>query len=287
MGSDNTLPGNVVEILRSVVAFAKEPNLSRVADTLHISRPTLRKHLKQFEEVVGSPFLQRIDHTTYQITDFGNRLLSDVESWLGEGEALLNAKLKGTGSLFRASLDLDDDWFEIQQHPLNSLWDHKTPLLSEGFKCWLEARGWIESDAFKPIRDQIVITRTMADDWVIVEIGEKSSMTFWLGWEHVKSALGKTLSSSPITTEADELLLHAFRKANLTGTPWYDHVSTTLPKSATGERIPVNYRRLVLPCRFPDASPAIASLVERTDELVIGDFEVPRVNQQTGGASHQ
>ena len=49
--------------------------------------------------------------------------------------------------------------------------------------------------------------------------------------------------------------------------------STKLPRSASGDLLPVHYQRLVLPLHFPDGSAAIGVLAARTNNVEIESLD--------------
>ena len=48
-----------------------------------------------------------------------------------------------------------------------------------------------------------------------------------------------------------------------------DHIHTQLPDKDGKEMVPISYQRLLMGCRFPDGSFALAMLVDRTNNIII------------------
>ena len=145
--------------------------------------------------------------------------------------------------------------------------------------AWVSAKGALEAPEIRLVRDNAIMVRSIDENYIIMEIGKDAAMMDWLGEKWCLSAIGKPLSSTPMSSLADQIVTYSYRQAILLGTPWYDHVSVELPRPILGNTERAYYRRLVLPCKLPDGSPVIASVVEITDELVIDGLEVLSTSQ--------
>ncbi|MEL6505154.1 MAG: LysR family transcriptional regulator [Pseudomonadota bacterium] len=278
------LSENVVERIRSLLAFSQTPNFTQAANSRNVSRPTLRRHLAELEDACGATLLERLDHTTYQLTDQGMALATSGKSWLKTGQQIVSGNFDPEELAHNIKLTLPDGWVRVQRHPISAIWAHNADLMDRGMKAWMESRGRIDAPAFEKLRPFLIVFRQRRGEWLLIEIGEESSLAKWLGPIRAKSEIGNPLSLSSISTESDDALVAAFDTVNRSGDLWYDHISGSFPSAKDGTRRHVNYRRLVMPCSFPDGSFAIGSLVERCDALVIDGFEVSSVNQQGGGA---
>ena len=248
--------------------MGRKLNLSQAADDAGIARPTLRRHVRGFEEMCGRP-LFFLDGQSYRVSEFGHRLLPLIEGLLRQSRQLVSPAAAWLGELRYGSVRVDGNAFLIQQHPLNRLWSHDVPTLHRGLQRWTDARGALEAEAWGETRDELVVLRRGPDEWVCVSVGEQSALARWLGWEWAKSAVGKPMAQNPIGNEANELLLAPLDHVASLGGVWYDHVSATFRRPGETQWQRVTYQRLVYACTFPDGSVAVATQVETTDRIDI------------------
>ena len=277
------LPTNIIALLEGFLVVSETLNISQAAKTMKISRVTLQNRLKQLEDLCGYKLLEFDSHNRYKLTPRAKNWVQEVRVWLRQGEDIFSLSDERSKGLLHNSPERSDESFYCQQHPLNCLWEHNTPYLQLMMHSWLEAKGQFSNAAFQQLRENAILARLHDDNFIIMEIGENAAMMKWLGPKWCLSAIGKPLSSTAMSSKADQIITYSYRQAILQGAPWYDHVSTELPRPEKGTHERAFYRRLVLPCKLPDGSPLIASVVELSDELVIGDLEVSRVHQPTQG----
>ena len=267
------MPPQFVEIIRSALAFAECGNFSSAAVKLGISRPTLRRHLNQLNDLCGASLMKRLDHTTYTLTETGEQVLTDAAAWLQQGAAILDQSDQTLTGLFHAHIDEPAEQLHLQQHSLDRVWEEGSEDLANAASAWMLARGDIDHEALLNIRKVAITIRLSDGEWRIVEIGEDTALAAWLGPAASRSSIGKTLRLTPLSSKADRFLVHPFHQAHLQGTPWYDHVSIRLAKPGELQRDDVQYRRLVLPCRFADDSRAVMSVSVMTGDLNIPGFD--------------
>lgn len=277
-------PISLDELFSSLSAFAATPNLTKAAEVRSLSRPTLRRHLFELERMSSEPILHRVDHTNYRLTAYGERVALRAEEWLRAGENLLNEATNGSSDFWHESLDFPEGWLRVQQHAISSIWTHGANFLAQGLEAWTKAQCQLEAPEMAALRRFFVVARQRKGEWLLIEVGEESSLAQWVGLSRARAEIGLPVSLNTISTEGNLATTYAYEQASKTGSPWYDHVSVALPKERDGARFQVNYRRLVLPSQLNTGSPVIVSLVERHDELVIDGFEVPRVLQQGSAA---
>ena len=278
------LPKNVIALLEGFLAVADTLNISQSAKVMKVSRVTLQNRLKFLEKLCGYSLLELDSHNRYKLTTRAEYWAQEVRVWLRQGEDVFSLSEERAKGLLQSSPRKYGETFFSQQHPLNCLWEHNSPYLNSMMKAWMDAKGQFNSPDMMHVRDNAILARLHDDNFIIMEIGENAAMTKWLGSEWCLSAIGKPLSSTAMTSKADQIVTYSYRQTILQGSPWYDHVSTELPRPKLGTFERANYRRLVLPCKLPDGSPLIASVVELSDDLVIGDFEVPRIHQSSRGS---
>jgi len=275
----NNLPKNVIALLEGFLIVSDTLNISQAAKILGISRMTLQNRLKQLEKKCGYKLLEFDNHNRYKLTPRAENWVQEVRVWLRRGEDIFSwVEERSTGLLHSFPLK-DGEQFYCQQHSLMSLWKHETPYLVSMLETWIKAQGEFENPAIQLVRDNAILARMIDDKYIIMEIGKDAAMMSWLGEEWCRSAIGKPLSSTPMSSLADQIVTYSYRQSTLLGTPWYDHVSVELPRPVKDTKERAYYRRLVLPCKLLDGSSVIASVVEITDKLVISGLEVPSINQ--------
>ncbi|MEM7426384.1 MAG: LysR family transcriptional regulator [Pseudomonadota bacterium] len=269
------LPNNLYAILQSFLTLATTLNLSRTTRALQITRQSVRRHIVQMEELAGTKLFS-YRNNQFSLTADGIRWQREVELVLEQTRMLFDAPTSLIDGMPTVNLTLpgDDNYFYAQQHPIVRIWDETAvPLIREGFEAWSLGASSLEHPAMQGIRPYLVVYRQLKEDWVYTEIGEKSSYASWLRSSLSRSAVGRTYLDDILNTKADRFLLLAHTSVSRTGTPWYGHVSTKLPREKMGDLVPVNYQRLVLPCHFPDRSPAIAVLIARTNRIDIAGLD--------------
>ena len=266
------LPSNVIALLYGFLAVAKTLNISHAAETLKISRATLQNRLKELENLCGYQLLEFDSHNRYKLTAQAESFLKEVRIWLRQGDDIFSRNQAIPKGLLHYSPQNPDETFYCQQHPLSSVWKHNTPYLQSAMKAWLKFKGRFDGPDFSYIRNNAILARLYEDKFIITEIGKDAAMNDWLGTEWCLSAIGNPLSSTPMSSKADQIITYTYHQAIIQGSPWYDHISAVLPRPEKGAEEQAYYRRIIFPCQLPDGSPLIASVVEITDDLVMGDL---------------
>ena len=266
-------------MLRSFVTLASCLNLSAAVRELGVTRQTIRRHIKELELLKGERLFEQIDRH-YQLTPAGTASLPVAESLLASAEAWVRGEAARESGLAHVSVDIsDDDKFHAQQHPINQIWSIAPPLIQRGLQDWTTAQSHLEHCSLKKVRPYMVVYRRHGDEWLCVDVGEKSSYASWLGWRWAKSAVGRSFTQDPIHSDADRFMIRAYDSVSLFGGVWYDHVSTRFPRREGGEPQSVNYQRLVAACTFPDGAPAVAALVARTDKIIIEGLDCKTISK--------
>ncbi|MCK4711833.1 MAG: LysR family transcriptional regulator [Marinosulfonomonas sp.] len=265
------------ELLRSYTTLARTLNLSKAVRELGSTRQTVRRHISLLEESKGEALFV-LEDRQYQLTEAGRRSLPEAEELLARGVAWLNNQSGHINGLSRLAINSGPDFFYyLQQHPLGRLWTDSSQLLQQGFQCWADAKGEIESDAFAPIRPHLMIFRQLEHDWICVEVGAESSYAKWQGWRWARSSIGRGIANLPGGAEFANLLSQSFEDVHVHETVRLDHIHTQLPDRNGEEMVPVSYQRLLMGCRFPDGDFALAALVGRTHNIDIEGLSDERV----------
>ncbi len=268
--STRHFPANLYPILRSFLRLAETLNLSKTTNGLQITRQSVRRHIDQLEELTGSRLFTH-EHNQYGLTAAGSRWMSEIANLIEQIDILFGASSKMINGLPSVKIQISDGHhFFAQQHPVVHVWNDSTPpLIRRGLEAWAIGQSALDHEAMRVIRPYLLVYRQLKSEWVCTEVGENSSYATWLGSTWAKSALGQAYDDDPIKSQADHFMLKAHAMVSRTGAPWYDHISTKFPRQESGELVPVNYQKLVLPCHFPNGSPAVAVLVARTDKVCI------------------
>ncbi len=257
------------ELLRSFTTLARTLNLSKAVRELGSTRQTVRRHISLLEESKGESLFV-LEDRQYHLTEAGRQSVREAEELLARGEAWLNNQSDHINGLSRLTYkDKADFSYHLQQHPFGDIWRSGTPLLQQGFQCWADAKGEIETDAFAPIRPYITVFRLFEDDWICAEVGSKSSYATWYGWQAERSSIGRAIVDMPGGRGFGKLLSQSFRDVHEQGGGRLDHIHTQIEDQHGPELVPITYQRLLLGCRFPDGSFALATLVDRTHNIDI------------------
>ena len=67
-----------IRVLRYFLAVAREGNITRAADVLHVTQPTLSRQLKDLEQELGKKLFIRSSHSVF-LTDEGMLLRNRAE----------------------------------------------------------------------------------------------------------------------------------------------------------------------------------------------------------------
>lgn len=265
------------ELLRSFSKLAETLNLSKAVRELGSTRQTVRRHIRLLEERTGQ-VLFTLEDRQYHLTEAGRRALPEANELLARGAAWLNNSSGHINGLVHlAHQDEMGFSYYLQQHPLGDLWTGGTVLLQKGFQCWADAKGEIESEAFAPIRPFITVFRMLENDWVCAEVGSQSSYATWYGWQAERSSVGRGISNMPGGNGFSPLLSKPFADVHIHGGARLDHVHTQIDTQNDDTLVPISYQRLLLGCRFPDGSFALATLIDRTHNIRVDGLSDERI----------
>ncbi len=268
MGEINPSP-LLYEQMRSFVELARTLNLSEAVRNLGSTRQTVRRHIAYLEEARGESLFEVRDRR-YRLTEVGRNAFREAEELIARGKAwLVNASGHENGLFYLCAEHVEGFTYYLQQQPLGMMWKSKSGLLPFGMQCWAEARGEIEAEAFARIRPWLMIFRKLEDDWVCVEVGDKSSFATWYGWKRKSSSVGRGIATLPGGTGFANLLSQPFHETRMTEGVRLDHIHTRIPDAENTELVPMSYERLLMNCYFPDGSNAIAALINRTWDISI------------------
>jgi hypothetical protein len=262
-------PPLLFEMMKSFASLARTLNLSKTVRNLNSTRQTVRRHIALLEEIKGEPLFS-LEDRQYHLTDAGKRALREAETLVARGEAWLNNDSGHVRGLQHLASENELGFpFYLQQHPLSVLWRDGSALMRFGFRCWAAAEGEIENPAFAPVRPYLMIFRQLGADYICVEVGESSSYATWYGWRWERSSVGRGVADMPGGPGFANLLMQPFQDVLTSDSVRLDHIHTQVKKAEGEERLPISYQRLLMGCRFPDGSQAVAALVDRTYNIDI------------------
>lgn len=265
-----------LDMMRSFCVMARHLNLSRSAELLDLTRQTIRRHIHLIEESRGERLFELKDKK-YHLTEAGRAALDGAESIVAKGLAWLKGQYDVRDGL-QAIRIRDDDGrpvFFSNQHKLTRIWEDGTDLLQRAFHCWVEAKGAIESEKFAPVRPFVLVFRRYKSEWLCAEIGEKSALAKWFGWEWAKSSIGRHIDEIPATTIYGEYIADAYNEVRKTASPRLDHQFRRTARKIGGPLEPMSVQRLLLSCKFPDGDMALVSVVHMTH-----DVEIPGLDRK-------
>ena len=270
----NRAPNIMHEMLRSFVTLARYLNLSHSVDHLGSTRQTVRRHIEMLQSLRGEKLFAFVDRQ-YVLTDEGALALVEAERILQLDDAWMRKEIRVVDGLFavRYSADGDVPYFS-QQHPIDTVWKLGTPLIQKGLSCWVEAKSQLETPELEAVKDYLLAYRRHHNDWLCVNIGEKSSYATWLGWSWAKSAIGRPLSDDPMASPADRYVSDAYDNILLSGGVRVDHVYTKIARNHGEVPEPISYQRLIMRCMFPNGDHALVTLVDRTNSVQIAGVDL-------------
>lgn len=274
----NKRPGEAIlfELLRSFSTLARTLNLSKTVEELGATRQTVRRHIDILEKNLGKKLFVLVDRQ-YQLTKDGQEALDEAEELLARGQAWLSGFLRHVDGFDHIQRDDGELCYYMQQHRMTDLWNFGTPLLQAALEAWVIAKGRLEASEFAPMRPYLMIFREQGDDWVCVEVGDKSSYASWYGWTWQRSSVGRPLSALPGGVDFAKVTSKPFRDVATSYAARFDHIFSRIEHGDDGGTLPIAYQRLLLRGQFADGSFALFSIIERTYDLEIPGLDRERI----------
>lgn len=257
------------EMLRSFTTLAETLNLSRAVEQMGTTRQTVRRHISTLEQIKGER-LFIVDDRQYHLTEAGRHALQEAQDIQARGLSWLNNEAGHRGGLHHIVKREGAGWyFYLQQHSIQKVWTGQSELLKAGVKCWAEAEGEITHEAFDLVRPYLMVFRRASVGWVCSGVGGKSSYATWYGKQWEYSAVGREVPRLPGGQTHASQLHQPFEEVRASRGMRYDHIHTLMDRGVEGQTEPISFKRLLLGCRYPDDSFALASLVVRSHDLEI------------------
>lgn len=257
------------EMVRSFTTLARTLNLSHAVVSLNSTRQTVRRHIKQLEQIKGEALFS-LENRQYRLTPAGERALPEAEDIIARGMAWVSGQSGLVGGLqYLRFVDVDGWCHYQQQHPISGVFCSENTLLGSVMAAWATAGGDLEHEALRAVRPFCTISRAVRDDWLFTEVGEQSSYVSWFGWKAARSSIGAGLSQMPGGIGFGRLVNAAYEEVRTTQSVRLDHIYTLFPLGDDGVVTPIAYQRLLLGARYPDDSFAMLSLVRRTYDVEI------------------
>lgn len=262
-------PALLFEMLRSFVTLADTLNLSQAVKRLNSTRQTVRRHISQLEESMGTA-LFTIDDRRYNLTDAGQRSILPAQSLLAQGEMWHQGKFFDVAGLNQTSFEDPSGWyFHQQQQPLAEVWQGTSKLMKASLSAWAQSSGQLEHEAMQVIRPYLLVYRNSPTGWLCMEVGEKSFYSNWWGWTKARSSVGRSLVDFPGGAEVATVMSVPYREVAATQGLRVDQVLTKMPREDGGELIPIAFQRLLMGGYLADGSFVLLVAVDMPDELKI------------------
>ncbi|MEH6645228.1 LysR family transcriptional regulator [Sulfitobacter sp.] len=266
-------PALLYEMMRSFSGLAHTLNLSQAVEELGSTRQTVRRHIGQLEEAMGHKLFD-IQQRRYTLTDHGTRALAPARLLLDQGSVWLQGQFQDVDGMLRVSFEGDTGWvFHQQQLPMSRIWSGRSELLREALKAWTQSEGRLESKGMLHVRPYILAYRDIADSWICVEVGEKSFYSNWYGWAEARSSIGRNLNQFPGGEQFMSLATAPFTDVSESHGVRIDQIISKMRLSGDGPMQYIAFDRLLLGVQMPDGSPAIISVVDRAEEILITDVD--------------
>ncbi len=261
--------GLLFEMLRSFVALSETLNLTKATKIVSSTRQTIRRHIDYIEMAKGERMFALIGQQ-YYLTQAGQRSLKAAKEIVARGSGWLSGDLQEVDGLERVEQkDNSGQVYITRQHDLRALWESGTSRLQTGFSCWAQAEFRIDSPEMLGIRPYLVVYRLYKKNWQCVEIGDKSLFSQWLGRDWAKSNVGHHVGSTPASTTFGNVILSEYEEVHFRGGVRLDHIYRVARKEMDGPLLELKFQRLLLGGTFPDGSPAILVLADKTDAIQI------------------
>jgi hypothetical protein len=245
-------------------------NLTEAANLLNVTRQTVKRHLKDFEDLKGQK-LFALHRGRYQLTEDGRDTLIEVSDIVQriEGLSPSNRYVISTRNGYEHSryVDEDDVQFFSQQHSVGSPKLYHAPLIEELVRAWGNGLTNLYHPAMDPIRPYLVVYRRRVDGWICVEVGEKSAYSRWFGKDWARSAQGALSQNDKAGDDYNSFISRAYEGINSGGGIRLDHIHARLPRSGRKKPQPVSFQRILAGCAFPDGQRALVVLVVITDRI--------------------
>lgn len=257
------------EMLRSFTTLARHLNLSRAVAELSSTRQTVRRHISQLETLKGGALFKLHDRQ-YRLTELGERVLPEAQDLVARAEGWAQGNSSIVNGLQRLA-QVGDDGFYLyqQQHPIGRIFRMENPFLRNVLQAWAVSGGEIEHEAMQAVRENVMVFRRSGDEWLCVEIGEKSSFMSWFGRSIAQSSIGRAMDNFPAQDSFRYLLRLAYQEVETTEGVRLDHTLTRIARHEGGELIPLSFQRLLAAAKFPDGSFAMISTLLRTYDIEI------------------
>ena len=259
-------------MLRAFDELARSLNLSEAAETLGVTRQTVRRHITELEESRGGP-LFALRKQTYELTPTGKAALSGARSILRQVDRWSRGEVNSTSGFqhleYAKYVSNGGKKFLCQQHPVSAVSHCGTQMIQQSLMAWGSAMARIEGSAMINMRPHLAIYRRSSEGWVCVEIGETSTYAKWFGWTWAKSAVGRLSEDDRAGGDYNKFIADAYERILGEGGVRFDHTFAHLPRESSDQPVPITFQRLLMGCTFPDGAPALAVMTSVTPNVQI------------------
>jgi hypothetical protein len=264
------LPSATFDAINSFIVLAKTLNLSETVRVLGVTRQTVRRHINLLECIRNTVLFEK-EGGAYRLTREGQaeyRSVSSIQTLTSRWAAGMTQTDPMLESCkYRSEAG---GYYISQQYPVVEMLRSGPEMLKRVFQAWASSCGEIEATGFKRVKQDVLVYREQFDSWLCVHVGEKSALATWLGAVWAKSVIGALLDDDPVNNPSDRFVKQAYREVMDTGNCRGDQAAVRLSRGPDSTMEAVNYHRLLLPCRFPDGSPALTVCTFRTNQIDLG-----------------
>ena len=132
-----------IRVLRYFLEIAREGNMSRAAERLHVTQPTLSKQMKDLEQELGKKLFKR-GSTSVSLTDEGMLLRKRAEDLLALADKITNEfqamdDITG-GDIYISVMTIVSSVRQLVETPISAINDGSSPILSYNYGARRPAR---------------------------------------------------------------------------------------------------------------------------------------------------
>jgi hypothetical protein len=257
----------LLEMMRTFVVMADTLNVSHSQRILGCTRQTIKRHIDVLEKHRGCK-LFRVEDKKYALTKTGHDAVDPAQNLLRTAQEWVLGLPSPTSSIQKHShFNNSQQYTYLEQKGLSDLFSASTPFLKDCLKSWLDADGNLMD--LEPLRAFGMVFRQDTKGWIIVEVGERAASADWFGSQWRMSVIGKRVNDLPASDQLAPISNSAYKTISSYQSIRLDHISTIFPKDGRPFPVPVSYKRLTLATQFPDGTPALLSIAERTHDVRI------------------
>ncbi len=268
-----------IKLLSSLQAFsevARLGSISAASSTLGIGRATIRDHLARLADELNNSYpLVDTSQEHGVLTEAGTDLYLEIKSVFETLEQAIDSVKN------RGALGGDSEMHKFYCEPKNPATIDKggaVPLIQRAWRAWRSNGISPESDSLAPLRPWLIVYRKIGNEWLLVDVGKKSSFATWFGPANARRARSQKSRYDLTSDSCKRHTMHAYDTALAHYAPRYDHVYTHFSREVDGAVDWVSYQRLIMPLRWSekttqydafDNDNVVGVMIARTNQILI------------------